>query len=80
MYYRELTTFNLGSMTQRMYVGFSAETGNTYNAGDPVTWPSLRLAGSVFVGADTVLGPAYLGYGYENSGQQSVYIVIGRRF
>ncbi len=80
MYYHELTTFNLGSMTQRMYVGFSAETGNTYNAGDPVTWPSLRLAGSVFVGADTVLGPAYLGYGYENSGQQSVYIVIGRRF
>ena len=80
MYYHELTTFSLGSMTQRMYVGFSAETGNTYSAGDPVTWPSLRLAGSVFVGADTVLGPAYFGYGYENSGQQSAYIVIGRRF
>jgi NTE family protein len=80
MYYHELTTFNLGSMTQRMYVGFSAESGNTYAPGDAVTWPSLRLAASVFVGADTVLGPAYFGYGYEDSGQQSAYIVIGRRF
>jgi NTE family protein len=80
MYYRELTTFNLGSMTQRMYVGFSAETGSVYNEGDPVTWPSLRIAGSVFVGADTALGPAYLGYGYEESGQQSAYLVIGKRF
>ena len=80
MYYRELTTFNLGSMTQRMYVGFSAETGNVYGEGDPVTWPSLRVAASVFVGADTILGPAYLGYGYEESGQQSAYLIIGRRF
>jgi len=80
MYYHELTTFNLGSMTQRMYAGFSLEAGGVYDTGDPVTWPSVRRAGSVFVGADTVLGPAYLGYGYEESGQQSGYVVIGRRF
>jgi NTE family protein len=80
MYYRELTTFNLGSMTQRMYAGFSAETGNVYNTGDPVTWASLRLSGSIFIGADTVLGPAYLGYGYAQGGEQSAYIIIGRRF
>jgi NTE family protein len=80
MYYRELTTFNLGSMTQRMYAGFSLETGNVYNPGDAITWPSLRVSGSIFVGADTVLGPAYLGYGYDDGGQESAYIVIGRRF
>ena len=80
MYYRELTHFNLGSMTQRMYAGFSLEAGNVYDTVDPVTWPSLRRAASIYVGADTVLGPAYLGYGYEESGQQSAYIVIGRRF
>jgi NTE family protein len=80
MYYRELTTFNLGSMTQRMYAGFSLEAGGVYDTGDPVTWPSVRRAGSIFVGADTILGPAYLGYGYEESGQQSAYIIIGRRF
>jgi NTE family protein len=80
MYYRELTTFSLGSMTQRMYAGFSVETGNVYSPGDPVTWASLRLSGSIFVGADTILGPAYLGYGYDDSGQESAYIIIGRRF
>ena len=36
--------------------------------------------GSIFVGADTLLGPAYLGFGYDESGQESGYIVIGRRF
>jgi NTE family protein len=80
LYYRELTTFNLGSMTQRMYAGCSIETGNVYNTGDAVTWPSLRLSGSIFVGADTILGPAYLSYGYNEDGQQSGYILIGRRF
>jgi len=80
MYYRELTKFSLGSLTQRMYAGVSAETGNVYVAGDPVTVKSLRVAGSVFVGADTVLGPAYLGYGYEQSGQQAAYLIIGQRF
>ena len=80
MYYRELTSFNLGSMTQRMYAGFSVETGNVYSPGDPVTWASLRISGSIYVGADTILGPAYLGYGYDESGQESAYIIIGRRF
>jgi NTE family protein len=80
MYYRELTKFSLGSMTQRMFAGFSVETGNVYNQGDPVTWSSLRLSGSIFVGADTILGPAYLGYGYDENGQESGYLVIGRRF
>ncbi len=80
MYYRELSRFSLGSMTQRMFVGCSLETGNVYEQGDPVTWASLRLSGSIFVGADTILGPAYLGYGYEENGQQSGYLVIGRRF
>ena len=80
MYHRELTKFSLGSMTQRMFAGASIETGNVYDQGDPVTWPSLRLSGSIFVGADTILGPAYLGYGYDENGKQSGYLVIGRRF
>lgn len=80
MYYRELSRFSLGSLSQRMYAGVSAEVGNAYNTGDVVTWPSLRRAGSLFVGADTVLGPAYIGYGYEESGRQSAYVVIGQRF
>jgi len=80
LYYGELGSFNLGSLTQRMYAGFSAEGGNVYSTGDPVTWQSLRYSASVFFGADTVIGPAYLGYGYAQGGRSSVYLVIGQRF
>ena len=80
LYYRELTTFSLGSLTQRMYAGISAEAGNVYLFGDPVTVKSLRWATSLFLGADTVLGPAYLGYGYEQDGQKAAYLIIGQKF
>jgi len=80
LYYRELAKFDLGSLTNRMYAGFSLEAGNTYQPGDAVTWPSLRRAGSIFLGADTFLGPAYFGYGYCEGGFDAVYLVIGQRF
>lgn len=80
MYYRELTKFDLGSLTQRMYAGFSLEGGNVYNTGDPVTWQSLRYSGSIYAGADTVVGPAYLGFGYAEGGRTSFYLIIGQRF
>jgi NTE family protein len=63
-----------------MYAGFSLEAGAVYAANDPVTWPSLRRAASVFVGADTIVGPAYLGYGYSGDGSDVVYLIIGQRF
>jgi NTE family protein len=80
LYYRELTSFDLGSLTQRMYVGFSLEGGNVYAPADPLTWPSLRYSGSIYAGADTVVGPAYLGFGYAEGGRKSVYLIIGQRF
>jgi NTE family protein len=61
-------------------VGCSLEAGNVYRIGDTVTWPSLRRAGSVYLGADTILGPAYLAYGYSEGGSDAVYLVIGQRF
>jgi len=46
LYYRELTRFDLGSLTQRMYAGFSVEAGAVYGPLDSVSWASLRRAGS----------------------------------
>jgi NTE family protein len=80
LYYRELSSFDLGSLTQRMYMGISLEGGNVYAPGDPLTWPSLRYSGSIYAGADTVVGPAYLGFGYAEGGRKSVYLIIGQRF
>ncbi|HJQ98193.1 MAG TPA: patatin-like phospholipase family protein [Candidatus Polarisedimenticolaceae bacterium] len=80
MYYRELSAFSLGSLTQKMYAGISLEVGNVYSRSDPVTVKSLREAGAIFVGANTILGPAYIGYGYTDGGRNSVYLIIGQKF
>jgi NTE family protein len=37
-----------------------------------------RKAASVFVGADTVIGPLYLGAGHTFGGQSAVYLFLGR--
>ena len=37
-------------------------------------------AASVFVAADTPLGPAYLGYGQAQDGPDSFYFYLGRPF
>jgi len=44
---------------------------------DPWDWVS---GGSVFWGADTILGSIYLGYGLSSLNQSTWYLVIGPRF
>ncbi len=64
------------------YAGFSLEYGNVYeDRGDISLAPDdALLAGSVFLGLDTVLGPLYLGYGHAEQGNDSVYLFLGRLF
>jgi NTE family protein len=38
----------------------------------------VRKAASVFIGADTVIGPLYLGAGHTFGGQSAVYLFLGR--
>jgi NTE family protein len=63
-----------------VHVGFSAEAGNLWETRDAMSLSDLRYSGSVFVGADTLLGPAYLGFGYADSGDSAWYLYIGRVF
>ena len=37
-------------------------------------------AGSVFLGADTPVGPVYTAYGYAEGGNRAFYIFLGRAF
>jgi NTE family protein len=80
LYYRELTRLDLGALSNRVYCGASIETGNVYGPLDPVTSGSLRHSGSVFLGAQTVVGPAYLGVGFADGGEHLLYFLIGERF
>jgi NTE family protein len=76
----ELERIDLGPLTPRLYGGISLEAGNVYAGEDPVTWPSLRTAGSIFFGAQSVAGPIHLGWGYSEGGRDRFYLLIGQRY
>ena len=64
------------------YAGVSLEYGNVYEDRDDISLApdEALLAGSVFVGLDTVLGPVYLAYGHAEQGNDSIYLYLGRLF
>ncbi|MCX5828526.1 MAG: patatin-like phospholipase family protein [Deltaproteobacteria bacterium] len=78
--YRNMGTVGLGDFHTALYLGFSAEAGGAWQNRSDITLSSLIYAGSVFVGANTFIGPAYLAYGFAEGGRQTVGLFIGQRF
>jgi NTE family protein len=62
------------------YAGITLEAGNVWNYADDVSFSDLRKSGSVFVGAETPLGPVYLAWGYSDSGDNTLYFYLGNPF
>jgi NTE family protein len=62
-----------------LYFGASLESGRINDSlmEDPWGWVE---AGSIYVGADTILGALYLGYGHASLGQGTFYLTIGPQF
>ena len=75
-YYRRFTELRF----LPWYIGGTLEFGNVWEDSSDITWDSLITAGSVFVGADTPLGPLYLGYGHAEQGRQSGFLFFGKTF
>ncbi|MBK7543892.1 MAG: patatin-like phospholipase family protein [Candidatus Competibacteraceae bacterium] len=63
-----------------VFAGGSLEVGGAWNDYHEITLGSLIPAGSVFVGVDTLLGPLYLGAGYAEGGNTSLYMQLGKLF
>ena len=78
--YRRLWHLDLAGMKIRLYAGGSLEAGNTYSYEQSVDLSSMLTSWSVFVGADTFIGPAFLAYGYTEGGRDRVYFSIGHEF
>ncbi len=76
MYYNRIKALPdlLGS---GVYAGASAEVGWIKDRFDGLPSPGTLYSGSVFLGADTFAGPAYLGAGIGNGGSFSVYLLLG---
>ncbi len=78
--YRNMGNVGLGDFHTALYLGFSAEAGNAWQSRSDITLSSLIYAGSLFVGANTFIGPAYLAYGVAEGGHQTLILFIGQRF
>ncbi len=62
------------------YAGFSIEKGNVWDKASDMTWKEGITAGSIFLGAKTFLGPAYLSVGMNEGGDTSVNLFLGQLF
>ncbi len=68
------------SLLGSFYAGASLEGGNVWHKGQSPAFDDLLVAGSLFIGYDTVLGPLYLGLGDASKGTTTLYFYLGREF
>ena len=78
-YYRlsDLAGFDFGVP---LYAGASLEYGGVYEDLDDFGARHNFVASALFAGADTPLGPLYLGYGMAEGGNRSLYLFLGQNF
>ena len=74
--YRKLNDLDVLSV----YAGATLEAGNVWQLADDIGFDSLRYSGSLFLGAESPLGPAYLAAGYSDEGDFSIYFYLGNPF
>ncbi|MGE5128605.1 MAG: patatin-like phospholipase family protein [Sphingomonadaceae bacterium] len=68
----------LGGILDRMYAGASIEAGRIRQSVDPLTPDGTYYSGSLYVGADTLIGPMFLAYGQGEGNNRAVWLAIGR--
>jgi NTE family protein len=76
VYYRRIGE-KTGILDTPIYLGMSAEAGNVWSARSDMSFESMIINGSVFVGFDTFLGPVYVAAGFAERGQSNFYLFIG---
>lgn len=81
LYYHQLTDKGLTNVFNiPLYLGGSLEHGSLRFGEERSGRSQTITAASVFVGANSVLGPLFLGVGRSDSGEERVYLSLGRPF
>jgi len=57
--------------------GVSVEYGNVWDRRSDMDFDTAQLAGSIFIGANTPLGPAYFGWGMAENSDGTFYVYLG---
>jgi NTE family protein len=76
--YRRIGSGDKGFLNVPTYLGVSLELGNVWNRRADISFDSARVNGSAFLGFDTFLGPVYLAAGFDEGGERSFYLLLGR--
>ena len=63
-----------------LYYGGTLELGNVWQDSRDIKLSNTIGAGSIFVGADTLVGPVYFAYGRAEGGIDSFYLFVGQLF
>ena len=80
IYLRKVGNGGEGILDVPAYVGTSFEVGNVWTERRDISFGSTRKDFSLFFGADTYIGPAYLAVGYDETGSTAFYVFLGRSF
>jgi NTE family protein len=77
-----LAYYRLGDLPRALgrglYAGVSLEAANAWARRADVRFSDLRKAASIYVGADSIIGPLYFGYGHTFGGDSALYLFLGR--
>ncbi|MFV0595397.1 patatin-like phospholipase family protein [Shewanella sp.] len=80
VYQYDLGRDALGMTDYPLYLGLSLEAGNVWFERDQVSLSDLIYASSLYIGTDTSMGPAALGFGVTDMGDKSLYLFVGKAF
>ncbi len=80
VYFRKIGRGGEGLFEFPTYIGVSFEAGNTYAQRGDIGFNTAHKDASVFLGLDTLLGPLYIGTGYDEVGHSASFLYLGRTF
>ena len=67
-----------GALARGLYVGGSLEAADARGRVNALGSEDAIVAGSLFIAADTAIGPFYLGAGLGEGGERALYLFLGR--
>ncbi|RLA31370.1 MAG: hypothetical protein DRR15_13335 [Gammaproteobacteria bacterium] len=79
-YYRRMGSDKDSLLGTPVYIGGSIEAGGVWFTRDDISTDSLQMAGSIFAGIDSPIGPIYFAYGHAEGGVNSIYLNVGSLF
>ena len=77
LFYRRIGDSPAGLFDAPVYFGASVEAGNVWQSRSQMSLDTALVHGSLFLGANTYIGPLFLAAGFGEGGESNFYLFIG---